>query len=822
MIWKRSGHKAASAHRALTLLLEHDGKVVFEISTAAMAKPIVIGRGVGCDWCTSGVDASISGRHAEIYLRHGAPHIRDLGSRNGIYHHGQRVQDIRLSPGDTVLIGACSLSAERPAAGTDPDGQQRHHRLEQLNGPDAGRIFDLVGPSDIRIGSDPSCSIVCLDTLVSHEHAVIAFKQDGSCWVSDLGSRNGSAVNGVPLKKERMLCDGDVLTIAYVEFRFHDKNVVHASANVGRKMAVIAATTTIALMLFFIYNSLTPSARTYMEAARKCAAEERFDQALENLDKAMVARYAAAYGNNIRELKSDVVGWTNTLANWRSVQALLEGRKWVSARALFHNMNDWRWNNDKAPAEMEKAARAERLVAAFLDSRELLKETAWKDDVPEKFREMARELRERLAAIGEKPDKFAMPLAENAADVLRELEATIGDFDGIARLQRTLDEARFDLAELDNPVGRRTLADLSALMSSNASRGEDRHAQSQSNNFNVCRFSEIPGQRMAALRDVVAKYDEAEKALFDNMVRFAREQYGDVVADLSLHLPPRDVCGKFGISGYRDSLEEANRTLVLRGGGLRTQMNNLRRAGFDFERGLVNRDFAKLLDPATTRGVLRFVSPSDTPVREDSPEPSCVYDEVVGVFAFGDFLAELRDDGTGITDAVEDYGEDNGVSKWTPLLRRARDAFGVLERFQRTIGEDRSGFLGRIAALGLSEGENRVMLAKEFSDRQRKVFRNWVVDAFPMACEADGSPRARILSKGVSLILSAQPSELAAAALSVEWTKFRRNVPKEVRGTLAEWQDIVFSDIPRRGKFMSAWKSAHEALEREKAEGGVE
>ena len=821
MIWKRSGGKAASNRKALTVLLENDGKVIFEASTAEMSKPIVIGRGAGCDWCTAGIDGSISGRHAEIYLRRGTPHIRDLGSRNGIYCHGQRVQDVRLSPGDTVLIGACSLSVERPAQNAQSDGRPRHHRLEQLNGPDAGRIIDLVGPADVRIGSDPSCSIVCLDTLVSHEHAVIAFKQDGSCWVSDLGSRNGSAVNGVALKKERMLRDGDVLSIAYIEFRFHDKNVVHASANVGRKTAVIAATATVALMLFFVYNAITPPARVYIEAARKCAAEERWGDAFANLDKATVARYAKTYAPNIHELRSNIAGWTNTLSRWNIAKVRLGERKWTTASQLFHDMNDWRWNKDGAVAAMEEAGRTERLLRAFLGSRELLKETGWDDDIQEKFQEAATELRAGLAPFGGRPPKFAVPLAENAADILREFDATIHDFEGIGRLRRALDEASFDLDGLDNPIGGRALDDISALMAANAERGRLRKMQfDATNSFQVCRFSEIPGQRMAAFRDVIAKYAEAERVLFSNMVCFASGSYGGVIERLPL--PSQEECGKFGVSGYRESIEKANETLILRGLGLKTQMDNLGKAKFDFERDRVNPDFAKLMDPATTRAALRFVSPSDTPVRADSEEPVCVYDEFVGVIAFAEFLSRLTDDGSRIAEVVDGYGGENAFAKWKPLLRRGRDAYEILNRFLNMIGRDRSGFLRKIADLDLPEGENRVKLAMAFAERQKRLYQHWRGVEFPAACKAEDSPRAMILSQGVSLILADQPSELAAASLFVTWRDFKRTIPDD-NGKRIVWQDIINTDLPNnKGKFMSAWKSEHEALEREKAEGGGE
>ena len=227
MIFGKQGKgpaRKSSLRGALTVLLEKDGKVLFEFSSSSLEKPIVIGRGAECDWSVAGIDPSMSGRHAELFAKHGALRIRDLGSRNGLYFRGARIEERRLQAGDEILLGACTLSVERAKTASSDEEAPRYNRLEQLNGPDAGRVVNLVGPADVVIGSDAASSIVCADTLVSHRHAVIAFKQDGTCWASDLGSRNGSAVNGVPLKKERMLRDGDVLRIAYLEFRFFCRN----------------------------------------------------------------------------------------------------------------------------------------------------------------------------------------------------------------------------------------------------------------------------------------------------------------------------------------------------------------------------------------------------------------------------------------------------------------------------------------------------------------------------------------------------------------------------------------------------------------------
>ncbi len=77
----------------------------------------------------------------------------------------------------------------------------------------------------ISIGRRPD-NVVCLaeDTNVSKYHAVIEGRGD-SYWVSDLGSSNGTTVNGVEVRTEHRIENGDVISVggsSTVEFRLLD------------------------------------------------------------------------------------------------------------------------------------------------------------------------------------------------------------------------------------------------------------------------------------------------------------------------------------------------------------------------------------------------------------------------------------------------------------------------------------------------------------------------------------------------------------------------------------------------------------------------
>ena len=80
-------------------------------------------------------------------------------------------------------------------------------RLIELRGGRAGAIW-RVGRRELVIGRDESCELVVDDPRVSREHARIE-PRDGEHFVVDLGSRNGTRVNGQPVTRPVGLRDGD-------------------------------------------------------------------------------------------------------------------------------------------------------------------------------------------------------------------------------------------------------------------------------------------------------------------------------------------------------------------------------------------------------------------------------------------------------------------------------------------------------------------------------------------------------------------------------------------------------------------------------------
>ncbi|HJL18657.1 MAG TPA: response regulator [Sandaracinaceae bacterium LLY-WYZ-13_1] len=97
----------------------------------------------------------------------------------------------RTSSGELTSRFSVSLGT---AMGVAP-AREGTPRLVVLMGPEAGRRFGLEGDS-VLVGRSDECQVQLDDTKVSRRHARLARREDGSWSIEDLGSRNGTLVNG--------------------------------------------------------------------------------------------------------------------------------------------------------------------------------------------------------------------------------------------------------------------------------------------------------------------------------------------------------------------------------------------------------------------------------------------------------------------------------------------------------------------------------------------------------------------------------------------------------------------------------------------------
>ncbi|MEQ1855547.1 MAG: adenylate/guanylate cyclase domain-containing protein [Longimicrobiales bacterium] len=84
------------------------------------------------------------------------------------------------------------------------------------------RTFDLTDVATLSIGRSPQATVVLTDdTNVSRKHALVQRESSGEYYLSDLGSRNGTTRNGLPVTAPVPLQDGDSFTIGSHRFVFH-------------------------------------------------------------------------------------------------------------------------------------------------------------------------------------------------------------------------------------------------------------------------------------------------------------------------------------------------------------------------------------------------------------------------------------------------------------------------------------------------------------------------------------------------------------------------------------------------------------------------
>ncbi|MBN1477453.1 SpoIIE family protein phosphatase [Candidatus Sumerlaeota bacterium] len=79
--------------------------------------------------------------------------------------------------------------------------------LRVISGPQGGMTFPLIGEF-IMLGREPRLGIKIADPMVSRHHAVLSFDQDAAI-LEDIGSTNGTFLNGAPVEMEIVLQSGD-------------------------------------------------------------------------------------------------------------------------------------------------------------------------------------------------------------------------------------------------------------------------------------------------------------------------------------------------------------------------------------------------------------------------------------------------------------------------------------------------------------------------------------------------------------------------------------------------------------------------------------
>jgi hypothetical protein len=123
-------------------------------------------------------------------------------------------RDLRLPQESFILApSAAGVQPVRPRV--------RAGRLVVVKSPELGEGLDFqVDSAQLTIGRGSQNDIsIGADEFASARHARFEPRQDG-VWVQDLGSTNGTYLNGTRLERPRRLSQGDVIRVGETDLRF--------------------------------------------------------------------------------------------------------------------------------------------------------------------------------------------------------------------------------------------------------------------------------------------------------------------------------------------------------------------------------------------------------------------------------------------------------------------------------------------------------------------------------------------------------------------------------------------------------------------------
>jgi pSer/pThr/pTyr-binding forkhead associated (FHA) protein len=223
------------------LVIYHTGGMEEEREVVSQ---LTMGRSDGNDVVLA--EGGVSRRHARFFLDGGELWVEDLGSANGTFVDGERINSpVRLEDKAQVQIGDCEMvvrlskaieaigehtqlkaavsqdwdeatvGVQKKKAGAIIKRQAVQAHLVCVGAPEDGKRFELVGTC--VVGRMPDTEIQIEDSSISRRHAEVVVRADGSIWLTDLGSANGTVVNGEPVRQALSLSNGDVIHFGTVE-----------------------------------------------------------------------------------------------------------------------------------------------------------------------------------------------------------------------------------------------------------------------------------------------------------------------------------------------------------------------------------------------------------------------------------------------------------------------------------------------------------------------------------------------------------------------------------------------------------------------------
>ncbi len=96
--------------------------------------------------------------------------------------------------------------------------------LKVISGPNAGAEIGIEKARSYVIGKDPNtCDVVFQDLSVSRNHARLSVNAEGTIELEDLGSKNGTLVNGQPISEQKTITPQDLISLGTTVFLIIDR-----------------------------------------------------------------------------------------------------------------------------------------------------------------------------------------------------------------------------------------------------------------------------------------------------------------------------------------------------------------------------------------------------------------------------------------------------------------------------------------------------------------------------------------------------------------------------------------------------------------------
>ncbi len=246
-----------------------------------VSEQLTIGRAEGNDLILS--EGGVSRKHARFFVDGEATMVEDAGSANGTFVDGEKIEGpTRLTGKSQIVIGDYEIQlklgskplpkvskagarpskeptsangkAVKPAAPRStrvvaaikekPSGGALAKRpgpqkaagpqLRGLTGAITGKTFSLTGT--MIVGRVAGVDMVVDDDSVSRRHAELVVN-GREVTVKDLGSANGTTVNGAPISEDTILSPGDIIQFGVVEVMFETGGSSGSRAPIARRGA---------------------------------------------------------------------------------------------------------------------------------------------------------------------------------------------------------------------------------------------------------------------------------------------------------------------------------------------------------------------------------------------------------------------------------------------------------------------------------------------------------------------------------------------------------------------------------------------------------